>query len=429
MPKPFNISYKPDIAVRDIAELKSKLKGKKTLKCMYNLDMVIITPLSMDVLHDYCSVLTSLVNDSTSIFINGELGCELEVQVIRNIRTTFKVVATIFCNPYTGLISAGITYSQYSQSENLAFLRNMKNFINMSQKREFIHLERKLAECGLTLKTICDPTKMSKLIWRYLIPQFSINLLYFINDKTEIEKILFEEPNSILFYNIVTELINLCRGQCNSDIEEYIGDGEIKLSNVLKNGNNRLKMKDNPPDIVIDQLLFFGRKYNVDCYNLETVNTKFLRQSEFVEEESAEVAVEIEDYYLKLDNLTIVSPNDVVEKVSPILTPSPKIVTVEKKSPIEMKQKIDKEAKYKIWKLQRQWYINNGILTRQGNGPYEDLLKYIDIINKSNMNNVISYTTSRYGAVDTYETIKRDKEKIMVLFQNRYKEKQIQNGE
>lgn len=87
------------------------------------------------------------------------------------------------------------------------------------------------------------------------------------------------------------------------------------------------------------------------------------------------------------------------------------------------------QMELKLWKLQRRFNIYRGTVSRVRTGPYDDLLDHIEILNKGNTGDILRWTTSRYGEVDSYETIQNDKEEIMTMFEKKLKNYQYSKKE
>lgn len=75
-----------------------------------------------------------------------------------------------------------------------------------------------------------------------------------------------------------------------------------------------------------------------------------------------------------------------------------------------------------LWKFQRKFNIYQGIVSRPHAGPYEDLLNHIEILNRGNTGDILPFTTSRYGCVDTFHLLHSEKDKIISLFEKRFKD-------
>ncbi|QLQ79297.1 hypothetical protein HG537_0B06450 [Torulaspora globosa] len=69
-----------------------------------------------------------------------------------------------------------------------------------------------------------------------------------------------------------------------------------------------------------------------------------------------------------------------------------------------------------LWNLQRRYNIMNGTISDPRLGPYSDLLNHMEILCGENNSDIIRLTTSRYGDLDLYTSIEKDKEQILTLF-------------
>ncbi|QLL31783.1 hypothetical protein HG536_0B06510 [Torulaspora globosa] len=69
-----------------------------------------------------------------------------------------------------------------------------------------------------------------------------------------------------------------------------------------------------------------------------------------------------------------------------------------------------------LWHLQRRYNIMNGTISNPRLGPYSDLLNHMEILCGENNSDIIRFTTSRYGDLDLYTSIEKDKEQILTLF-------------
>lgn len=99
------------------------------------------------------------------------------------------------------------------------------------------------------------------------------------------------------------------------------------------------------------------------------------------------------------------------------------------KSPPNQSNHDEKRKKFaqmekQLWQLQRRFNIYNGTIPRPKPGPYEDLLDHINVLNRHNSNDILRSTTSRYGDVDLYTSIQKDRDHIVSLFENQSRHKQ-----
>ena len=77
------------------------------------------------------------------------------------------------------------------------------------------------------------------------------------------------------------------------------------------------------------------------------------------------------------------------------------------------------ELESQMWKIKHRFNIHRGALPRPQTNPYEVLLDHIDVLNRGNTGDILRFTTSRYGGVDTYDSILKDQSTIMTLLNKR----------
>ncbi|CAI4045861.1 Osw2p SKDI_12G1070 [Saccharomyces kudriavzevii IFO 1802] len=77
------------------------------------------------------------------------------------------------------------------------------------------------------------------------------------------------------------------------------------------------------------------------------------------------------------------------------------------------------ELESQMWKIKHRFNIHRGALPRPRTNPYEILLDHIEVLNRGNTGDILRFTTSRYGGVDTYNTILKDQSMIMNLLDKR----------
>ncbi|CAR28413.1 ZYRO0F03410p [Zygosaccharomyces rouxii] len=72
-----------------------------------------------------------------------------------------------------------------------------------------------------------------------------------------------------------------------------------------------------------------------------------------------------------------------------------------------------------FWKLQRRHNMYNRNISRPKTGPYEDLLDHMDILRRSNANEILDFTTSRYGNAESCAKMQNDKNLILSLHESK----------
>ncbi|AAS53888.1 AFR517Cp [Eremothecium gossypii ATCC 10895] len=69
---------------------------------------------------------------------------------------------------------------------------------------------------------------------------------------------------------------------------------------------------------------------------------------------------------------------------------------------------LDPRTVSKLWKFQRRQHMEMGQISRPLTTPEDSLLQHLLILKRANMGGILNVTTSRYGDVDTSETIYQD---------------------
>lgn len=76
-----------------------------------------------------------------------------------------------------------------------------------------------------------------------------------------------------------------------------------------------------------------------------------------------------------------------------------------------------------LWKLQRRHNVHNRNITRPKTGPYEDLLEHMDVMRRSNANEILDFTTSRYGNAESCTIMQNDRREILSLYESKLRGK------
>ncbi|GAV54824.1 hypothetical protein ZYGR_0AS01470 [Zygosaccharomyces rouxii] len=74
-----------------------------------------------------------------------------------------------------------------------------------------------------------------------------------------------------------------------------------------------------------------------------------------------------------------------------------------------------------FWKLQRRHNLHNRNISRPKTGPYEDLLDHVNIMRRSNADEILDFTTSRYGGAESCAVMKNDRNLILSLHESKLK--------
>ncbi|GCE99375.1 hypothetical protein ZYGM_003863 [Zygosaccharomyces mellis] len=72
-----------------------------------------------------------------------------------------------------------------------------------------------------------------------------------------------------------------------------------------------------------------------------------------------------------------------------------------------------------FWKLQRRHNLHNRNISRPKTGPYEDLIDHMDMLRRSNANEILDFTTSRYGSAESCAIMQNDRNVLFSLQQSR----------
>lgn len=76
-----------------------------------------------------------------------------------------------------------------------------------------------------------------------------------------------------------------------------------------------------------------------------------------------------------------------------------------------------------MWKLQRRHNVYNKNISRPKTSPYEDLLEHMDVMRRSNANDILDFTTSRYGDAESCTIMQNDRKQIMSLYEGKLRGK------
>ena len=77
-----------------------------------------------------------------------------------------------------------------------------------------------------------------------------------------------------------------------------------------------------------------------------------------------------------------------------------------------------------IWRLQRKMNMRQTGSNRSNQGPYEDLINHVRILNQGNMGDILPFTTARFGGADTFRLLQGSKDQIISTFEQRARREQ-----
>lgn len=261
--------YKPNIFTKNVEELIDKITvvkedltksdvGGRVSICKYNIDIIIISSISLDKLKETCRDLKKFANPNTIILVSADFGSELELIALKEFGTNCHCVTSILTDvecrqlslgSYTLVndnyckIKIGISYLMKNfpmglkadnikdeiKSNNLNKLlgNNLQKFQeicctegNDNKLDKFIKMLQLTP--WITIDKISNPTKMSLLIWKNIIPKISLNLLTIIYEQFDYNKMLNVKSTNAIFQDLVIELLNICQVQNGYVIDKFI---------------------------------------------------------------------------------------------------------------------------------------------------------------------------------------------------------------
>lgn len=83
------------------------------------------------------------------------------------------------------------------------------------------------------------------------------------------------------------------------------------------------------------------------------------------------------------------------------------------------------KTELQIWSLQRKFNMYSGAVSRLSSDPNDTILEHMEMLSRANSGDILSLTTSRYGDVDSWESVRSNKNKVMSLMGE--KNKRLQN--
>ena len=177
--------YAPNIFTKDIHELDEKILSDNN-KCKFDIDIMIISAISIDTFEENCLNLAKYVNPNTVVLLSSDFGCELETTVIKIFNGKCKCVMLISCemecrqlslgsyalvNDDNCVIFLGISYQTNHYSTDLALIENeklVKQELQMkltadTKLNKFIEL-LKVAN-WIEIETMLDSKQMALKLW------------------------------------------------------------------------------------------------------------------------------------------------------------------------------------------------------------------------------------------------------------------------
>lgn len=309
--------YTPNIFAKNIKDLTSKLLDKNGT-CKYPLDILVISGISIDILQDNCKSLSKFVNESTTVLISADFGCELEKIALKSLGDRCRCVMSIACDVECRQLSLGSyalvnddnceiylgnTYSLSNGPEDSIFSRNIAKVqeeLNDSSTCSITRMVRQLeATQWIRVQRFKETKQMALKIWQLIIPKISLNILSIIYEQFDYEKMLENKSTEVIFKGLVQELLDICLAQCDSKVDKFLKESsetdktEIDFTAIIehckKKRNELITTTANeypeylflpfelycfyhrfeyPAQVLLYQPILLAEEYNVPCSNL-----------------------------------------------------------------------------------------------------------------------------------------------------------------
>ncbi|EDO15345.1 hypothetical protein Kpol_1011p17 [Vanderwaltozyma polyspora DSM 70294] len=249
--------YTPNVFTKNVSELNEKLLINDELK--YNINLMIISAISLQSLEDNCKNLTPFINESTTILISCDFGVELEFIALKYFKSNCKCVLSICCNlecrqlslgSYALVnddncsISIGLTYSNFgctntNNDDTLdnsidLYLTNIEKvkleLANRSNSNIWNMLKFLENTKWISIQVFEDSKLMSVNLWKFIIPKVSLNILSIIYEQFDYDLLLQTQSTEIIFKDLVHELMNIAFIQTQSMIEPFCNSSTKKIN-------------------------------------------------------------------------------------------------------------------------------------------------------------------------------------------------------
>ncbi|CCF57750.1 hypothetical protein KAFR_0D01030 [Kazachstania africana CBS 2517] len=243
--------YTPNIFSKDVVGLNEVLLENNN--CKYNIDIVIVSGISLDSFEKNCELLSNFTNKNTIVMVSSDFACELESIALTYFAGKCKCVLSLLCEVECRQLSLGsyalvnddhcsmtlgISYisGHYSVAtpmlqNELVAIQELQN-ISKSKLLKFNQL-LEVAE-WIKIKLESDSSKMSLKIWESIIPKISLNILSIIYEEFDYETLLKTPSTEAIFKSVVTELLDICHLQCESMIEQFEDADTISFDRIIE---------------------------------------------------------------------------------------------------------------------------------------------------------------------------------------------------
>ncbi|CCK72657.1 Osw2p KNAG_0L00340 [Huiozyma naganishii CBS 8797] len=240
--------YTPNIFTKDLNELGEKLlvtSPEGVTKCKYDIDIIVVSAISIERFEDYCTDLVSFSNKNTIVLVSSDFGCELEPFALKVFGDSCKCVLSILCevecrqlslgsyalvNDDHCCIYLGVSYSSKTYSHNQKMIVNanyvntslfdnntsMAKFVNFLQMTKWISIQEMSQESSMALK-----------IWECLIPKIALNILTVIYEQFDYDILLETKNTETIFQDLVKELFTICKAQCHQVVPVFCRTDDV----------------------------------------------------------------------------------------------------------------------------------------------------------------------------------------------------------
>lgn len=274
--------YKANIFTKNVDELIERITvvkedltktevGERVSICKYDIDIIIISSISLDKFRETCHDLKKFANSNTIILVSADFGSELELIALKefgdNCFCVMSILSDVECRQlslgsYTLVndnyckIKIGISYLM----KNFPYVKKAKkdkekriNDLNKQLEKNFRVYQKICSDNGksnklnkfiemlqltpwIRIDKVLDPREMSLLIWENIIPKISLNLLTIIYEQFDYNKMLNVKSTNDIFQDLVLELLEISQIQNGFVIDKFIYRDKVngKINENLK---------------------------------------------------------------------------------------------------------------------------------------------------------------------------------------------------
>lgn len=229
--------YTPLIFSRDVSELPEKIDSFRNKDLMTTIDVIIISAVSLPKLEETCEQLAELSSKDTTVLVTTEYGVELEEIVLKYFHDKCRCVLSVLCNMECRQLSLG-SYALVNDDDckvsiglsyNLSSEKNKDMVINAARAEEELSdmdnsvVSQLISQLRQTLWIDVEiQYNLSVKIWELLVPKISLVIPAIIHEELDYDEMLKDEPIKTICENIIKELYEICKSQCNQQLEKFI---------------------------------------------------------------------------------------------------------------------------------------------------------------------------------------------------------------